>query len=63
MDYLIALIAMPILMVVWVVVQRWAADDPEEDSIGGRCDGCTCGLDSASCDRREREAMHASGRR
>lgn len=56
MDYVIALIGMPLLMVFWVLVQRWTADDPDVERVG-RCMNCTCGkgLDE-ECERRLSEA-------
>ena len=50
MNYLIAVVAMPVLMVVWVVVQRMAGYDPDEDGTG-RCVGCTCGRSLDSCEK------------
>jgi hypothetical protein len=51
MNYLIALVAIPLMMVVWVLVQRWAGYDPDQDSSGG-CAGCTCGRSMESCERK-----------
>ena len=55
-NYLIALVAMPLLMVFWVLVQRWTAENPDEERIGG-CMGCTCGKGEGACERELMETV------
>ncbi|HJN51021.1 MAG: hypothetical protein QGI68_18500 [Pseudomonadales bacterium] len=52
MDYLIAIVATPLLMVFWAVVQLLGdGNDEVPEEYGGRCIGCTCARDLDSCER------------
>jgi len=50
LNYLIAIVGTPLLLIVWVVVQQWAGGADRGDGNLGRCVGCSCGRDLDSCE-------------